>query len=71
MFEASADYGSKLAVVIWIDDFSEFLVKQNQKCAKLREIRRNQLSMEQGLFSGRHCIMGSQAEEKPGFKIYQ
>lgn len=59
------------AVVIWIDDFSEFLVKQNQKCTKLRKIPRNQLSMEQGLFSGQHCLMGSETEEKPGFKVYQ
>jgi hypothetical protein len=51
VFEASAEYGSTLAVVIWIDDFSECLAKQNQKCTKWRKIRRYQLSMEQGLFS--------------------
>lgn len=31
VFEASADYRSKLAAVIWIDDFPEFLVKQNHR----------------------------------------
>jgi hypothetical protein len=51
--------------------FSEFLVKQNQKCTKLRKIPRNQLHMEQGLFLGQHCLIGNQAKENPGFKVYQ
>jgi len=70
VFEASADYRSRLAAAIWIGDFSEFLVKQHQKCIKLRKILCNQLRMEQGLCLGQHCL-GSQAEEKRGFKLYQ
>jgi len=70
VFEASADYRSKLAAAIWIGDFFGFLFKQRQKCIKLRKILCNPLRMEQGLFLGQHCL-GSQADEKRGFKVHQ
>ena len=65
VFEASADYRSKLAAVIWIDDFSEFLVKQNQKCTELRKIPRNQLSMEQGCSWGSTASRAAKPKKSP------
>ena len=65
-FERHAGYRAKLTLVLWNDDYEDYMRAQNERCSKIRKIPRNQMSMEQSTWFGLHCPLLGNDRRKPG-----